>query len=883
MSPSEPGATPLDRLLDYLKAMQFRVEERSELFGEPLPYLKAVAVDSRAHQLVLVAEPPREGERDEARPGNDEHWRDLIFAVSGLRHHLRSSGPPALGAPVLLALVDEGDAARLRSLVEEIASDYALFSRLDINIVRREATARSDGLDSALTSLLPRVRRAIDKGVTVAPQDVERFWDELSREIEKVANGLTGEFGAETTKASVLRVSKALRSTSDDARPGDGDVVAPISSLQMTDFRSFEEEEVDLPTVGIVYGSNGTGKTSIFEAMELLWSGRSRRMPEGIKAPDYEKHLKRKRRPFSLRCEFAEESRQGECVTVAEHPRLSLGRTVLPQHAVAEMAAGSPQERFRSFLTASGLELPDFEEKVGDLRRKMCDDANDALKQAGIESIRPVNATGLTRVRAQLEASFAAQLPSDAEVEGAAEALVAVTDGAFKAKPFPAAHDRMRLRQRVEEADSALKEVHDRLDRAADPSPAVGAAVDALNEDADRLNGSVAPLRQLLDHLRSLGPEREVQLEPGPSLSPAVPAGEAARWLAHARGIERSIPELECSLAEIEDESWRHRLRRYIEALRAALDVVSAEKLEELAAAGNKPSTHASQPSAPPPMALLEAAGFVREPAVSPALIAALEYLHDRTTAYAATLGQIAAGLSRHPGTFFSARAARIIPALCDFELAREIAKPTGAVTRARETLVGRLLDDRLTPVVQELVSALVRFEWYFEAPLEVAVAGRGLRMSGLSDSDPDLDIRMLLNEAERTVVGIAWFLALHVLQEDTARQVLVLDDPASGFDETNKAAFAATLRSLLHLLKPKQFLISTHDESIVALFEQELGQVEGWPDEAAVVRCSRSNDGTSTVEREDLDRFEEADLERELRMLSLSGDEISAAKTEHR
>lgn len=876
--------TPLDRVLDRLRAMRFEVDERAELFGEPLPHLKAIATDTWARQLVLVAEDPREPEvegREVDAP--EDGWQDLLFAVSGLRHHLRGAGPPALGSPVLLALADDAGVAALRDLVERIAREYALFSRLDINIVNRGSAMSDENLDSALTSLLPRVRRAIQDEVTVAPQDVDRFWVELSGEIERAAGGLSGDFQAGTIEGSIGRIGQELNSR---PRAAGGEVpppVAPISTLRVESFRSFEMEEVEIPAVGIVYGSNGTGKTSLSEAMEILWSGRTQRIPEGIKALEYEKHLNRSGRQFRLSCAFAGGAGEGERSQIGDDPEVPLGRTVLPQHSVGEMAGSSPQARFRAFLTASGLELPDFEERVIEVRREAHREANAALAQAGIdEGIRAVNANGLNHLRAKLQAGFAAELPQRAELEGAAEALVEVSEGAYQGKPLgPNADEQLRLA--VDKADAALNEVHDKLDQAPDPTPAVEAAVEALNRESDRLVASSAPLRQLLDHLRSLEPVREAKVEVPPASPTPVPPQEAARWLSQVRGVERSILALKRSLGEIEDEEWRDRLRTYIEALSAAVEISSVEKLEKMIAAAEPPPAAQRRPLSPPPMALLGAAGFTREPNSSEAMLAALEDLHERQTAHSAALSRVASELLRHPGPSFSARSARIMPALCNFELAREVAKPTGAVTRARETLVGRLLDDRLKPVVQELVAALVRFEWYFADPLEMAVKKRSMQISGLSSSDPNLDIRMLLNEAEKTVVGIAWFLALHTLQSKPDREVLVLDDPASGFDETNKAAFVATLRSLLRMLEPKQVLVTTHDDAVVALLEQELGQVAGWPAEVGILRCSRSADGASKVVREDPAGPREADIERELRMLSLSIDEVSAAQGEQR
>lgn len=59
-------------------------------------------------------------------------------------------------------------------------------------------------------------------------------------------------------------------------------------------------------------------------------------------------------------------------------------------------------------------------------------------------------------------------------------------------------------------------------------------------------------------------------------------------------------------------------------------------------------------------------------------------------------------------------------------------------------------------------------------------------------------------------MLGLAWFLALHMLQPKKRRAVLVLDDPTSAFDSLNTAGFTSTLRALTRLLRPEQVVIAT-------------------------------------------------------------------------
>ena len=87
----------------------------------------AVAWDARTAQLAIIAD-------DQAAYG-DEEWRQLLFAGSALRHQIRADGPSAFGAPVVLAVVDDAGVRHLRGLAEDLAREYMLFSRVDLNLV----------------------------------------------------------------------------------------------------------------------------------------------------------------------------------------------------------------------------------------------------------------------------------------------------------------------------------------------------------------------------------------------------------------------------------------------------------------------------------------------------------------------------------------------------------------------------------------------------------------------------------------------------------------------------------------------------------------------------------------------------------------------------
>ena len=187
----------ISHILKRLEDLGFDLRRKQDMFDQDLPLLHAVAVDGQAHQLVLVASEERLSIDHGAY---EEVWRELLFAVGGLRHHLMGGLLPAHGAPILLALVSDVGETRLRGLVEEITAEYALFARVDLNVVRRDAP--TDELDRFLAPLLPAVREALAKNITVASQDVQAFWSELEGTVREAAT----EIGRASCRERVLRL-----------------------------------------------------------------------------------------------------------------------------------------------------------------------------------------------------------------------------------------------------------------------------------------------------------------------------------------------------------------------------------------------------------------------------------------------------------------------------------------------------------------------------------------------------------------------------------------------------------------------------------------------------------------------------------------------------
>jgi hypothetical protein len=839
------------RVLDRLARVGFEVREGSiSPFGEELPLVAGVAWDRATAQFALVAHSPGE-------VTDGDTWRQLLFAASGLRHHLGVDGPSSFGTPLVLALVDEAGERVLRRLVEELANRYAIFSRVDLNLIRESDLADEDALDTALAPLLPCCRAML--GATISRDDVQRFWQVLRVNVAQAASELDPIFGDLRGQAADELADSLIGSSETET---DRPAAAPVHWLELENFRSFAHARADFAAVTVVHGTNGSGKSSVLEGLELLWAGTSQRCPVGVPADVYAEHLPRSGQgAFALRGRLADASEDTSVDSVSPRPRTELQRTVLTQEAITALVNAPPDERYANLLAVTGLEVPELDPRTKRLVDTAKAEADTALQAASLPPLPRANVRGLDHIRGVLAAQFVTRLPGGGELEAAELALERAASGAYTARDWSLSDDVLDPLVRAEaEVDSLAAELAPRRGVAS----ALEAAADALRAAAGPRREAARPLRQLVDSLATVrSPRPADESPPSHELSPAL----AARWMSHARTIRSGADRFRADADSLGDSPWAERLRAYAEALDAAADTTPYDDLERVA--------RVVQPSAASgptriPEASFTAAGFRTVPAQTDILIPLLEELEAQLRREADAIESLAAELVAHPAGTFGDRSEMVLGAICRFELARHLrrARP---IASASEELLRELLSGRLYPVVRELVAAMVRFEWYFE-PLRLTVEGRAVVLGGLATPRTDLDARMLLNSAERTVVGLAWFLALHLLQPKDRRRVLVLDDPAGAFDAVNRAGFVATLRAFARLIRPEQIVVATHDETVATMLAEELCPVDGWPTAVVRVRCQRGEDDASIILRESVPEGP-SDLAAEEAMLGLGGE----------
>jgi energy-coupling factor transporter ATP-binding protein EcfA2 len=811
-------------VLSHLKDLGFATKEGPATpFDEDLPLVTGVAWEVQTAQLALVAEG--------RSPLDIEAWRQLLFAGSGLRRQLAGDDMSAFGTPVVVAIVDVDGGKELRELAESLAENFALFNRVDLNLVLEGDLRDEERLDDALAPLLPRCRRLLGK--EIARSEVQEFWKVLRVEVGQAAKKLDSRFGEQRLETG-RECADVLIGDSEEAEELPPPM--PIGKIAIHHMRSIEEMALDLGAVTVIHGTNGSGKTTLVEAMELAWAGRSQRVPDGVATDEYAEHLAR-----GGEGAFRVDHDGASVFAPKDRPAAQLNRCVLTHEAMNRLVSDDPEDRFTALLEVTGLEIPDLKTRTGALQSDSKTAVDRALSAAGMSNLPRAGAVGLKH----LDSELGSQLLQDFEALRSVtrvEATLAALSDAFERRQWKAA---ARLPDLLDAADRAIagaiagetsaEQLDNTLDEAGE---AIGELLAERSQAAAASRVLLEALREQARSERDLAPSDDIQQE-----DPPMPPTLAARWLSHSASLSSEAERFRIDADAIAEEPWKQRLLEYVLALERASELAPRDELGRF----SKPTVRARPtPQTTPADEVLRAAGFRSGDIVPTHVGPVLRELSDALDRQVGELRRIENQLATHPARNFTEHAPAVMSALCRYELARTLRRE-GPILEASEQLVSRLLDERLAPVVRELMAAIVRFEWYFK-PLKMSSHDRRIVLGGLATDRGDLDARLLLNSAERTVLGLSWFCALHMLQPETHRQVLVMDDPTAGFDSINTAGFASTFRAFVRLLRPSQVVVVSHDDRVAAMLGDELARVDAWPDTVTRFRLSRDANDCSVA-----------------------------------
>ncbi|MHB8241687.1 MAG: AAA family ATPase [Solirubrobacteraceae bacterium] len=527
-------------------------------FGESMPLVQAVAWDPPTGQLALLAEAKNDA--------SIEEWRQLLFAAAGLRHNLSDDGATAFGAPLILALADEGGWRRLRELAEDLVTNYVLFNRVDLNLVRVDDVGRPGLLDDALAPLLPRCREMLDEEISRA--DVERFWGMLREEVTAAAANLDGIF-APYRERTGERLAELL--IAEDEHSAQLPSPFPLKHLAVRNFRSIRAADVAFPPVTILHGPNGGGKSSLLEAMELVWAGTSQRKPAAVSPREYERHL-----PRNGKGDFLLTAEDTQITSVSASPRAELARNVLTHESVAALVSQSPEERYAALLATTGLAMPDLAARAQSLLDEAKSAADRALTAAGVPPLPRRDSRAEKHLREKLSGNFARRLPAATDLTAAEETLGIVSRGAYTLRPWP----------REEQAAAALVHADRVIGRQIEQPSGAAAVAKALDDAYEQVSALVAPRREAVTAFRRL---LQQTAAPVPSRAASAPAlavrpplaqEVTIRWLTHANSLRTAAAQFARDADALEDATWAQRLKLYAAALDEAVKLAPTTELD---------------------------------------------------------------------------------------------------------------------------------------------------------------------------------------------------------------------------------------------------------------------------------------------------------------
>lgn len=113
-----------------------------------------------------------------------------------------------------------------------------------------------------------------------------------------------------------------------------------------------------------------------------------------------------------------------------------------------------------------------------------------------------------------------------------------------------------------------------------------------------------------------------------------------------------------------------------------------------------------------------------------------------------------------------------------------------------------------------EFLYLLTSFSWGFRYPSWTFKIERNNRMQLELKFNNKVDADAILNQAEKSLVGLSWFLTAYLLAGREYSNVLILDDPFQHLDETNIGSFMRVLDLMDRVFNVGQIIVTLHERN---------------------------------------------------------------------
>jgi DNA repair exonuclease SbcCD ATPase subunit len=656
--------------------------------------------------------------------------------------------------------------------------------------------------------------------------------------------------------------------------------------IEIERFRGFaERQRIDLDaSVVIVWGANGTGKTSFFDALQWLligsvdrlepWrlrrnaehivnrysadSGESADVSAGLLVSGQRVQLHRSGRYSASQLEwkdqkgvlYEEEAENKLAAALTPVGRMSLKRSLLSsgllqQDVIREVLEDKPAQRYEHLAAVLGLDaIANFPVAAKKRAERLVADADkarsryaeieatirqrseraDALKQRATAA--PDRGGTQARLRDCLKKHEALlELRSDLPA-GPAEA----------ADLRNAAGELLELLSSLDNArpkppDGAGKLKSDELDKLKTEAEKAASALETAKQEVADAERRYRDEQALSDRMSRLAREALPLLgEKCPVCTQKITHDEVHRHLEDL--LDRGSPELKL----LDERLGAARLQADNtdkEASAASEKLLSAERMEKELAEFEKASEEwrgrvedvLDRRAAL--FAFPERSKVIAGEAALKALCSALKELAEAATGLHAALSWApeVAPLAAVQGEIGELQE-RALEAREKSSTASALEDEARALQRAAVRAAARLTEERfdvLRPVIQDIYGRLDPHPTFRGLRFAVDVyREKGVASPEVVDHDAavDADPLLVFSSSQANVVALSAFLALGWAAGEDAMPFLLLDDPLQSLDDVNSLGFADLCR---HMRVRRQLIVSTHDERLASLLERKL------------------------------------------------------------